>query len=547
LLVTSNQFFTEVTLASFSLVFISYSSVLRVVTEAAVHTSQDKRRAEIQGLCQSLLAKHKLVVASNRGPVEYQITPDGRTEPRRGGGGVVTALNSLAQMLEFTWIASAITDGDRKMCDDGEVFKRKSPIPGQRVQIRFVASPRRVYHKYYNIFCNPLLWFLQHYMWNSAYSPNVDATVHDAWHEGYLPVNQAFAEAMAEETKESVEPPIAMVHDYHLYLTPTMLRQMVPHAVILHFTHLPWPAPRYWHLIPFYMRKAIIDGLLAADILGFQTPLDVRNFMECCELFASNATVDHRKWMVDMEGRQVRLRVYPISIDVGEVQRIASSPKAQEYLKKLILLCGEKTIVRVDRAEPSKNVLRGFQAFHLLLGRFPELKERVQFLAFLVPSRTHIRQYQRYLAEIQEVVNTINNTFGTPTWRPVTTFLENNYVQALAGLKLYDVLLVNPVIDGMNLVAKEGPVVNTKNGVLILSEGAGAHYQLREACLTVAPTDVEGTMQAMYQALTMSEEERERRAKTLSDITVREDIAHWLLLQMKDVQALLKERGSPTT
>ena len=197
-----------------------------------------------------------------------------------------------------------------------------------------------------------------------------------------------------------------------------------------------------------------------------------------------------------------------------------------------------KSIIRVDRAEPSKNVIRGFRAFQLLLSRYPELHGKVSFMAFLVPSRTHIRQYQRYMDDIRRIIGDINSMYGTPDWQPIRPYFENNYTQALAGMKVYDVLLINAVIDGMNLVAKEGPLVNTKDGVLILSETTGAHQQLKHGALTVSPADIEGTMQAMYQAITMSGSEKKRRATALADSIRREDISHWLVSQIEDLAQL---------
>ena len=486
-----------------------------------------------------MLSRRPLILVSNRGPIEHHVTPDGRTEPRRGSGGVVTALSSLTHMLDFTWVASAMGEGDRRVAEQERGAKVKSTLPGQRAQVRFVSTPRRVYHKYYNIFCNPLLWFLQHYMWNSPYNPNVDAGVHDAWHDGYVTVNESFAKTVVEEAKESGEDPVVMTHDYHLYLAPGYIRDSLPNAVIQHFIHIPWPSPRYWKLLPNYMRGSICRSLLSADVVGFQSMTDVRNFLDSCEEFVPEYQIDHNQQLIRHEDRKCRVRAYPISVNVDEIIRIASSPRAQEYERRLRSAVHESVMIRVDRAEPSKNIVRGFKAFGLLLSRYPELRGRVTFLAFLVPSRTHIRQYQRYMEEIQRVMEEINTTYGTPEWQPVRPYLENNYTQAIAGMKIYDVLLVNAVIDGMNLVAKEGPLVNTKDGVLILSESTGAHEQLRHGALTVAPADVEGTMQAMYQALTMSPAERKRRATVLSDSIQHEDISHWLCRQIEDLAELI--------
>ena len=264
----------------------------------------------------------------------------------------------------------------------------------------------------------------------------------------------------------------------------------------------------------------------------------MRAFLESCDSFLDDAAVDYREHTVTYRERTTRVRSYPISIDVDEVRQIATSPRAAEYEEHLTRRLGRQTIIRVDRAEPSKNIVRGFSAYETLLDRHPELRGAVRFLAFLVPSRTHIRQYQRYIEEIDSVVRHLNDRFGTDEWTPVQVFYENNYVQAIAGMRLYDVLLVNSVIDGMNLVAKEGPVVNRKDGVLILSEAAGAYEQLRIGALPVAPADTEGTARALYEALTMPGEERQRRARLMAESIENEDITEWLYRQLADIGAL---------
>lgn len=504
-----------------------------------VSTVKESRNARLIELSNELLTHRNLILASNRGPLEYHVTPEGQLQPRRGSGGVVTALSSLTRSIEFTWIASAMGEGDRHASEEAQGNRITSPLPGQKLLIRYVITPRRVYHKYYNIFCNPLLWFLQHYMWSSPYTPNVDPVVYDAWENGYVPVNQAFAEAIIAEARQSPNLPYVMVHDYHLYLVPSLVRREIPNAIIQQFLHIPWPTPRYWQLLPATFRSAICESLCDCDVVGFQSMWDVRNFLQSCQVFVKNAQVDFATSSVEANGHRTLVRAYPISIDVEEVRHIALSPRAAEYERKIKSLGSEKTIIRVDRAEPSKNIVRGFKAFHLLLSRYPELHGRVKFLAFLVPSRTHIRQYERYQEEINETVKVINASFSREDWQPITVFYENNYTQAIAAMRLYDVLMVNPVIDGMNLVAKEGPVVNTKAGVLILSESAGAYDQLKDGSLGVAPADLEGTMQALYEALTMPMEERERRTTLLVEAIEREDITHWLTRQLEDIRSLV--------
>ena len=501
-------------------------------------TAARKDRAALWALVDELLGAQRLILVSNRGPMEYHVQPNGELQPRRGSGGVVTALSGLTNYVDFTWIASAMGEGDRRTAELNGGLAVHSPLPGQQVSVRFVSTPRRAYHKYYNVICNPLLWFLQHYMWSSPYTPRVDSVVYDAWETGYLRVNREFADAVVEEAARSTLRPLVMVHDYQLYLVPGMVRERLPEARIHHFVHIPWPASSYWELLPGMIRTAICDSLCHADIVGFQAERDVRAFLESCDSFLDDVDVDYRAHVVHYAGRETLVRSYPISIDVDEVRQIATSPRAAEYEARLLPLLGKQTIIRVDRTEPSKNIVRGFSAYEILLDRYPELHGQVRFLAFLVPSRTHVRQYQRYIEEIDSAVRHINDKFGSHEWQPIQVFYENNYVQAIAGMRLYDVLLVNSVIDGMNLVAKEGPVVNTRDGVLVLSEAAGAYEQLRSGALPVAPADVEGTSRALYQALTMPAGERAERAKVMSDSIEREDITAWLYRQLADVGAL---------
>jgi trehalose 6-phosphate synthase len=489
-------------------------------------------------LCKDQVRQRRLIVASNRGPFEYHTTEEGILQPRRGSGGVVSALSALSQHAKLTWIASAMGEGDRKMAEriQGRYFR--APPPEQNLYLRFVVTSRSVYHKYYSIFCNPILWFLQHYMWNSSHTPNIDSTIYDAWTNGYIPVNQAFAQAVIAEAKEYDLAPLVMLNDYHLYTAAAYIRQVMPQLNMQHFTHIPWPTTSYWQLLPRLMRDEICKGICANDIVGFQTMRDVHNFLHSCETFLQRAEADYRACTIQFEGHLTRVRAYPVSVDVDSLERIASSPRAHQYEEKLRSLCEEQVVIRVDRAEPSKNIVRGFRAFNILLGRHPELVGKVKLLAFLVPTRTHLKPYKRYFDEITQLIETINSKYGNEKWQPIELFYENNRPQALAAMRLYDVLLVNPVIDGMNLIAKEGPALNTRDGVLILSEGAGAHVQLGQHALSVAPADIEGTVEALYQALTMPAEEKKRRALALKKVIAQEDATMWIYHQLEDLLEL---------
>ena len=490
-------------------------------------------------LCQKLLRERHLVVASNRGPVEYHAVGGGELKAVQGSGGVVTALSSLARYGEFTWVACAMGEGDRRAAAGAKGGPLRAPLPGHKLNLRFVTLPKSVYYKYYSIFCNPLLWFLQHYMWDIAYAPHIDKRTHDAWENGYIPANQAFAEAILAEARSGVLPPLIMLHDYHLYLVGGYIREQMPGAIIQNFVHIPWPTPSYWQLLPECMYRAILRGLCSADIVGLQLRRDVQNFLHCCQVLLPEAEVDYRDSTVRINGHLTRAIPYPISIDAAELRKLSQSPRVKRYEAKLSPYLGKQTIVRVDRAEPSKNIVRGLKAFELLLERYPQFRGKVKFLSFLVPSRSHIEQYRRYAREIRETVVEINAKYGDESWQPLEVFYEDKRNQAIAGMCLYDVLLVNSIFDGMNLVAKEGPIVNSRDGVLILSEGTGAHEQLGEYALSITATDVEGTAQALYTALTMSTGERKRRAQALRESIEAEDIACWFYQQFSDIAALL--------
>jgi len=503
--------------------------------------------ARLIDLCREVLGDRRLILVSNRGPVEYRIAEDGTLRAGRSGGGVVTTLTAVGQYVELTWIAAAMGEGDRQAMEQVPDGRLQVALPGQRLSLRFVAFPRSIYHKYYNIYCNPLLWFLQHYMWTSSHAPNIDAKVYDAWENGYVPVNKTFAEAAVTEAAEDAVPPLIMLHDYQLYLVGGFIRSQMPDAIIQHFIHIPWPDPSYWQLFPGHMRSAILESLCSVDIVGLQTSRDVRNFINSCDVLLKDAEVDYQEHTVYLRGHKTRVVAYPVSVDVGNLERISRWLRVRGFEEKLRPHFGRRTIVRVDRAEPSKNIIRGLKAFDVLLERYPELRGEVKLLSFLVPSRTGIKQYQRYTQEVFAMVEAINTKYGDEQWQPIKVFYENNYPQAIAAMKQYDVLLVNSVIDGMNLVAKEGPVINQRDGVLILSEAVGAYEQLKEYAISVAPADLEGTTEALHNALLMDPEEKKRRAEGLRAAIRAEDANAWLHGQFEDLKKLTQERVAEAT
>ncbi|HVM24437.1 MAG TPA: trehalose-6-phosphate synthase [Candidatus Limnocylindrales bacterium] len=484
----------------------------------------------------TLLGDRRLIIATNRGPVSFASGADGSLRPRRGSGGLVTALGQVGAHVPLTWVAAAMSEGDRRAAADPKLL-RQAGSDDDNVRLRFVAVERSVYEQAYNVIANPFLWFLQHQMWNLPERPVIDGGVMRAWERGYVPLNEAFASAVLAQTRGDREPRI-MLHDYHLYCAAEPIRRARPRAILSHFTHIPWPPSSIWQTIAPPIREGIATGLLANDVVGFQTARYAHNFLRTVESFVPKAHVDYTASAVRWRRRTTHVRSYPISIDVGATRRVATSRAARRRADQLLGGTRERVLVRVDRLEPSKNILRGFLAYEALLQRHARLRGRISFLAFLVPSRTGLKEYGDYGRNVQDVVDRINARFGRAGWRPIQIFYENDYAQALAGLSIADVILVNPLVDGMNLVAKEAVVVNERDAVLVLAETAGAYDQMSDGALAVAPADVVGTADALATALAMDPDERRRRLARLRRGVEREDITWWLQRQLEDLATL---------
>jgi trehalose 6-phosphate synthase len=392
-----------------------------------------------------------------------------------------------------------------------------------------------------------LLWFLQHYLWDTPRSPDITRDIWDAWRNGYVAVNKQFADEIVTAADALSAEPLIMLQDYHLYLCAKFVRDRRPQARLQLFIHIPWPDPDYWRLLPSEMRVAICTGLLGNDIVGFQTPQHCRSFMYTCEAYVPNVEIDYESSSILWNGRRIQARAYPISIDASAVRRLAYSKEARSHDRYLPNHWNEFTVLRVDRAEPSKNIVRGFQAFDRFLEAHRDFQGRVNFVAITVPSRMDVVEYQDYLDEVSAIVGRVNAKYANVEtgWQPIHLIMGENYPRALAAMKWYDVLLVNSIIDGMNLVAKEGALLNERNGVLILSEGAGAANQLGEHSIVIAPTDVEGTAEAIHRALTMPLDERRRRAEGLRSQVESDDVTKWFETQVADMLAYDAESPEP--
>jgi trehalose 6-phosphate synthase len=472
-----------------------------------------------------------LVLVSNRGPVTFG--PNG--EIARGSGGVVTALTGLASHRSAIWIASAMTPEDVAVSreHEGRAFPVRSPAGGE-FHVRLVASAPDAYDRFYNVFANPMLWFIQHYLWDLSNAPDIRREEIEAFEFGYNAVNEDLAAAVVEELADAAEP-VVMIHDYHLYTLPDLVRRARPDAFLHHFVHIPWTQSDAWRVLPTRIREEIFRGLLANDIIGFHTRSYRRNFLQCCRDLM-DLDVDFERGIVRLREREVWVRAYPLPIDHEATRRLATSARVSRFEQELLNRRRDHLILRVDRADLSKNVLRGFSAFDLFLEQHPEFSERVTFVAQLMPSRTDVPQYAEYLERIEALVAVVNHRHGTPDWMPIQLKLRDDLEEAIAAYKHYDVLLVNAMFDGMNLVAKEGPIVNEREGVSILSENTGAHEELGEYALSVNPFDIQELADSIFAALTMAPAERKRRAQGLTAIVTSRDPGDWIDEQLADIR-----------
>ncbi len=481
-----------------------------------------------------MAGRRKLIVVSNRGPVVYERAEEGERIARRGGGGLVTALRSLVELHDVTWIASAMSEEDRSVVEEagGEPIE-EAARGGASYRLRLVAHDPTAYDWYYNVIANPMIWFIQHYLWGLTAEPNVDHGLHHAWSEGYVAVNQGFADAVVEELEREPDATV-FFHDYHLYVAPALVRERMPEALLAHFVHVPWPMPDYWRVLPEPIRRAIHEGLLANDVISFHTPRWRHSFQRSC-VDILGVEPDRATFEIPLDGRVVRLRARPISVDPEEFDELAGGEAALASEAAIEAARPEFLIVRVDRTDPSKNVVRGFKAYELYLDAHPEMHERVQMLALLDPSRQDIPEYAEYLGAIQRAARAVNDRFQREGWVPLDLRIEDNFPQAVAAYKQFDVLLVNAIFDGMNLVAKEAPLVNVRDGVLILSENTGAHDELGEWALTVNPFDLAGQAEAIHEALTMAKGERRRRREAIAAQVREHHIGRWIGAQLADL------------
>ncbi|MGW3627053.1 alpha,alpha-trehalose-phosphate synthase (UDP-forming) [Streptomyces sp. NPDC000880] len=453
-------------------------------------------------------AAAQVLVASNRGPVTYTLSEDGSLDARRGGGGLVSGLSAIGSEAAALWVCAALGDGDH------EAVRRGVGEPG----VLMLDIDEAVHSDAYNGIANSVLWFIHHMLYQTPLEPVFDQEFRRQW-ASYETYNRAFADALAAQAAQGAA---VLVQDYHLALVPGMLRELRPDLRIGHFSHTPWAPVDYFRMLPDDIAEQLLRGLLGADRTCFLTWRWADAFVSCCtELLGGTGST--------------AIGVHGLGADADFLRERAHRPDVDERLAALReqIGPGRKSIVRVDRTELSKNIVRGMLAYRQLLETRPEWRERVVHVAFAYPSRQDLAVYRDYTAEVQRLADEINSAYGTATWSPVVLHVKDDFARSLAAYRLADVALVNPIRDGMNLVAKEIPVVSEEGCVLVLSREAGAYEELREDAVTVNPYDVTGTADALHVALTMPDDERSRHTKRLAAAATALPPQKWFLDQLR--------------
>ncbi len=474
--------------------------------------------------------KAQILVASNRGPVSFSIGDDGSVRSRRGGGGLVSGLSSVAAEIETLWVCAALSDADRKAtaaAPEGRLDKAGYDVGG--ASVRMLDIPPEVFANAYNSVANSTLWFVHHMLYDTPNKPAFGTRFRGEWAD-YRTYNSAFAEALLTGADEGAK---VAVQDYHLALVPRMLRVRRPDLRIAHFSHTPWAPPEYFRMLPAEIGRELLEGMLGADYLGFLSVRWADAFLRCCEVFL-RAPVNWGTRTVEHGGRVVRTGVHGLGADAEGLRQRAAAEDVARWRERLRERVGDRRlVVRVDRTELSKNIVRGLLAYRQLLLDHPEWAGRVVHIAFAYPSRQDLPVYREYTASVQALADEINEQFGTVGWTPVVLHVEDDFARSLAAYRLADVALVNPIRDGMNLVAKEVPVVSDAGVALVLSREAGAYEELGEDALPVNPYDVSATARALHDALMMPPSERAERSKRLAAAATALPPQRWFLDQLE--------------
>src|SRR6516225_11383505 len=488
-------------------------------------------------------ARGRVLVASNRGPVSFRLSDDGKLTSRRGGGGMVSGLSSVAGQDEVLWVCAALSDADRtaaRAAASGYLDTPDASLDGAGSAVQMLDIPAATFDRAYNAVANSTLWFVHHMLYDTPNRPDFGLVFRREW-ESFRAYNAAFADALAAGAgpdgaarRGGVR---AMVQDYHLTLVPRMLADRRPDVAIGYFCHTPWAPPAYFAILPGHVAREVLDGILGADHAGFHAQRWADAFLDCCQAVLG-AEVDRAAGTVRHRGHTTTVAVHPLGVDAAELRARASAPDVQAHVAALTAAAGRrKLVVRVDRTELSKNIVRGLAAYRELLLTHPEWLGKVVLLSLSYPSRHDLPEYREYTAQVQRLAREINDEFGTEDWDPLVLQVNDDYPRSLAAYRLADVLLVNPIRDGMNLVAKEGPLLSERGCALVLSREAGAAAELAAGALLVNPYDVTETAQALHDALGMPDSERLRRCALLATASAAAPPQEWFADQVSVLAA----------
>ena len=459
----------------------------------------------------------RVLIASNRGPLSFSLGDDGQLTARRGGGGMVSGLSTVAGEADLLWVAAALSDADRAAAREAPGGRMDLDGTPGGAGVRLLDIPEATFDAAYNAVANSCLWFIHHLLYDTPNQPSFGAGFRRDW-EHFRAYNAAFARALAADAGPAGSRPTvrAVVQDYHLSLVPRMLADLRPDIKIAHFSHTPWAPPEYYRMLPDQVGREVLEGILGADQAGFLSQRWADSFLDCCAEVLG-AAVDRGAQQVSYRGHVTGVAVRPLGVDADELIARAAEPDVQDRLAALTAAAGgTRVIVRVDRTELSKNIARGLAAYRELLITRPQWRGRVTHIAFAYPSRTDLPEYRAYTANVQRLAAEINAEFGTADWQPLILEVLDDYARSLAAYRIADVALVNPIRDGMNLVAKEIPIVADHGCALVLSTEAGAADELGSAALLVNPYDVTATADALHEALSMTDSERARRSAALA-------------------------------
>jgi trehalose 6-phosphate synthase len=465
-----------------------------------------------------------VILASNRGPVSFIKAGKGY-EIKRGAGGAAPALNRAARRLENNahWIAAMTSKVDREAVASGAA-EGLNEMLGYSLDLLDIEPD--IYSAYYNVASNRMLWFAHHCLFEEIGMESFGRREVMAWEKAYEPVNRLFAETVARYADDRS---LVLFQDYHLTTAPQDLRQILAHQPSAHFTHSAFCGPNGLRHLPADIARRVIEGMLGADLVGFHVHNWVRGFLASC--LEMGFEVDWDRITVKHDGRETWIRTYPLPVDAEYLRTRARGRKAQRWIREFDQIDGP-LIVRADRMEPSKNIVRGFEAYGMLLDRRPDLAKSARFVACLYPSRESMPEYQRYAKQVQAASDAVNARHPDS----IRLFLRDSFDRTVAALSLYDVLLINPLMDGMNLVAKEGPALNDRGGVVVLSEGAGAFSELGSDVVGIKdPSNIEDTADALELAIEMGRDDRDRLANVLRGKVESNRPDDWIEDQLKDL------------